>query len=304
MADVSGGGFHFQRHGLPLGFLKVFGELDDAEKRLAVHAEKFVAFDDAGFFRRAFAGDFIDDDLAGLGDPDLAQGASLEPARVLGFKSGGQIQGAFRARALDGEDDFFTATEHHFFHDAVERSAEAFDFFTIDREHAVAGLHARLVRRSVGKNVADAGLRNEVAGLADFPDDARGGECEKDGKQRSGDGDDDLVHRRDGGKGFGVAAAAFDGIHRRHLWQGDESARRNPAEAVLHAADFLFPNRLPEPDLEAVDLQTTPFRGEEMPDFMDENRDVEKRQDDEDQQGPVEDIGEEFHGWIRRTQGT
>ena len=102
-----------------------------------------------------------------------------------------------------------------------------------------------------------------------------------------------------GGSGCVVFFAAFQRFHRRHLRQRDEAAGGNPAEAVLHAVDFLFPDRLAEPDLETVDLQAAPFRRPEVAEFVNEDDDVENRQHDGNQQDHLENGGKSGHGWLK-----
>jgi hypothetical protein len=83
------------------------------------------------------------------------------------------------------------------------------------------------------------------------------------------------------------------------LRQRHKPACRDPAEAVLHAVDFFFPNRFPEPNLETVDLEPTPLACEKVAEFVDENDDVEDHQNDENQQNHLEDGGNNGHGWSR-----
>ena len=73
-------------------------------------------------------------------------------------------------------------------------------------------------------------------------------------------------------------ALAFDGFHRGHLRQGDVAAGGDAAEGVFDAVDLGLPDRLAEPDGEAVNLQAAPARGQEVAELMHEDEQVEKRQ--------------------------
>ncbi len=183
----------------------------------------------------------------------MAEAAALEPAGFFGFKSGPQGDGLGGAGTLDGVADFLAAAEDDVLGDGLERSCEAVDLDAVDGDDVVSQLETGFLRRAVGDQEADLGGGDKVGGLADLPDQHGGKQGEQDGEKRTGEGDDDLVQRSDGRERLGILGSTFKRFHGSHLRQGHKSAGGNPAEAVLDAVDFLFPNRGAEPDLEPVD---------------------------------------------------
>ena len=122
--------------------------------------------------------------------------------------------------------------------------------------------------------VVDLALR-----LADHPNNQSHREGETEAEKWTCGGDDDFVERFDRRKVFaGVLRLALHGFHGRELRDCDEAARRNRAEPVFHAVDRFAPNRLAEPDGEFFHHQTAPTGGQEVPEFVHHNEEVENQQ--------------------------
>jgi hypothetical protein len=290
-------GLDAEFHGFPFLLAEVLGKLEQAVELDAVDGNNPVALDEAGVGGGAVRADLADDGGAGGVDPHLAQSAALEPAGFFGFKSGFEDHRIGLAGPLDGVGDFLAAAEDDALGDRAEGSGEAIDGHAVDFGNLVAGEQTRLGGRAGRQHVSDFLGGDEIRGFADFPNDHCGGQGQQHRKQRTGESDDDLIQRTDRRQRVGVLFAAFEGLHRGHLRQRDKSAGGDPAEAVLHAVDFLFPDRLAEPDLETVDSQATPFRGPEVAEFMDEDDDVEHHHNDEDQNDDLNECGKTGHGW-------
>jgi len=58
----------------------------------------------------------------------------------------------------------------------------------------------------------------------------------------------------------------------------------------MNAIDCLFPNRLPKPDAEFLDVEATPARGEKMPKLVHHNQQVEQDQDLEEDEDDARDV--------------
>ena len=91
---------------------------------------------------------------------------------------------------------------------------------------------------------------------------------------------------------------ALEAAHRCHLRQRHKAAKGNRAEAVFDAVDGLLPERLAEPDVEFVDLQPAPPRGEEVAPLMNDDHEIE----DEDDQQEGSDEVEAFHEAQKRAE--
>ncbi len=116
-------------------------------------------------------------------------------------------------------------------------------------------------------------------------------EREEQTEERSGDGDDDFVERSDLRQTLAIDIHfAFDDVHRRELRQGDETAKRDRAERVLHAVDRLLPERFPKPDAKLFDHQTAPAGGEEVPQLMHDDEQIKKDNDLEEDEKDAEDM--------------
>ncbi len=125
--------------------------------------------------------------------------------------------------------------------------------------------------------------------MADRPDDAGKSEREEQTKKRPGKGDDDFVERGNARERGAIDIHfALDDVHRRELRQGDKAAERNRAERVGDSVDFLFPDRLAEPDTELLDHQPAPFRREEMPELMHDDEQVKEDDDLEEDEEKTE----------------
>ena len=172
----------------------------------------------------------------------------------------------------------------------------------VDRCDVVAGLETGIGggigdRRSVGElndgvDGADAGgVELGEGGFADEPDDTGEGEGEEDIERGAGDEDQHLRRVVDGWEGGDVGGAfALDGAEVGELREEDVAAERDPGEAVF---DAVFPAARPdggaETDGETLDLGAAFAGGEEMAEFVDEDRAAEK--EDDEKRGP--DVGEE-----------
>ncbi len=176
----------------------------------------------------------------------------------------------------------------HVAHPGVDRLA-------VNAQDAVSRQQAGLCGGGAGENVADGCARYGGGGFAHHPDDAGKGEGEQEREERPCGGHDDFIQRLERLQPGRNVRLALNGFHVRHLRQGDEAARRNPAKAPLHAADFLLPERLAEPNLEAVHVGSAPARRQEVPELMHEHHEVEKENHQHDEPGGGEDGGKGTH---------
>ena len=258
-------------------------KLKQAEELDAIDGGDAVAFAKARIGSRTVRADFANDGGAGGIDADLAETTTLEPAGFLGFKTGFQGDRSSFAGAFDGVRDFLTATENDALGDGIEGSGEAIDRNAIDFCDLVPRQQASLGGRAFGQDISDFLCGNEIGRFSDLPYNHCGRQCQQHGEKRTGKSDDDFIKRGDRWKRFPGLLASLQCLHGCHLWQCNEAAGGNPSETVLHTIDLLFPNGLPEPDLKAINLETTPFCSPEVAEFVDKDDDVEKRHDDGDQ---------------------
>ena len=166
-------------------------------------------------------------------------------------------------------------------------------------EDAVADAEAGGLRGGVRLDLADDGAV-ELQVVADFgrhrPDEQRERQAEHHVAERAADADDDALPP---GRGLEVAqrrlvAPALDRLHpgRIELGQRDVAAKGNPADLVLRALDSTLPNRRTEAQGECVDDQSGEARGEEVAQFVNEDREAEEQQHGDRRAGPDEPSGQ------------
>ena len=139
---------------------------------------------------------------------------------------------------------------------------------------------------------------------ADYPEYAGEDEGEDDVEDRAHDRDDHLVGVGDLREFLGLfAARAFDAFHVGELGQGDVAAERDDGDAVVDAV-FASPaeETRSEADGEALDLQAALASGEEVAEFVDEDRATEEDGDEADAPERAEEVAERnvIHGRKRK----
>ncbi len=246
----------------------------------SVEGDDFVAGLNARQGRWAGRDDFIHHEfLFRRADQDLAQGGALPEGGLV--EVGRDIEGPGNAVARDGDDDFGPGAGDDAPDDGVAVAEEFGDRMAVDGLNFITGFDSGQVGGAARLDVADdGGLFRVGDGFADAPDDAGEKQREAKAEKRPGKRDDDLLPGRGGRQFlFGRLRLAFDGVRVGHLRQRDITACRYGAEDVVDAVDLPGPERLAEPDGEFIDLQAAPFGGEEMAQFVDDDEDVEERDD-------------------------
>ena len=152
------------------------------------------------------------------------------------------------------------------------------------RNDLVARLETSLGRGPIGNYIADNRGRFRFADRPPHrPDDDRKNDSKQKTEERTGEGDDDFVERRNLRQLRAIDVRfALDHVHGRELRQRHEPAERQRTKRILHAVDRFFPNRFAEPDAKFFDIKATPARGQKMAKLVDNDEQIEKNQDLED----------------------
>ena len=293
-ADGEGDGF-------AIGGLDGFADLEAVVDGLAVEGEELVTGLEACVGGGAVFLDLADHGGFFASDADVFERGAFENAAEEGGFFGSDAGGVGGHGALDealaGAVDFevdvgaFAGDDGPA--DGVDEAFEAFDGLVVDFDDFIADLEAAFGGGAVFGDVADGGGDEGFGfGFAEPGDEEgeEGGEAEAE--EGAGEGDDDFVEGGDGWQGFFGVDIAFDGLHGGHLGEGDEATGGDAAEAVLDTVDGFFPERLAEPDLEAVDVEAAPAGGEEVAPFVDEDHQIEHQEDLDDEDDGVEDFAE------------
>ena len=64
---------------------------------------------------------------------------------------------------------------------------------------------------------------------------------------------------------------------------------------LVHSVDRFLPNRLTEPDLKTIDVETAPTSSEKVPPLVNDNHDVEHHDDKKNDADEAEGRNKEFH---------
>jgi hypothetical protein len=74
-------------------------------------------------------------------------------------------------------------------------------------------------------------------------------------------------------------AFSLDEVHGSELGEFDEAAGWDGAEGVPDAIELFFPEWFTEPDAELFDVEPSPTSGQKVPDFVDDDDEVEEQDD-------------------------
>ena len=274
--------FHRQVDRSALMRVEVLGQRGQAEQGLSISRHNEVARLQSGLGRRAIGKHFGHHRGLRGQDADLAQ---LAASPTFAFGHGRlNLDLHHLTITLEFDRNKRLLAADHIPSDAFAHVAHAGEFahlVAIDLENAVAGLQSGFGRGSVGQDITDdRGAFRLADRTTNEPDNHRADQSQRHAGQRTGDGDDDFVHRRDRRQsGAVVLALSFDRFHWRELRQRNKPAGRDRSQAVFHPADRLFPDRLAEPDAELFHDQTPPARGKEVAQLVGDDDQVKKEQD-------------------------
>ena len=235
--------------------------------------------------------------------PDFLEPGCLFPFEKLLLLFLGGVDDHLHRLAIadDIEGNVIIFRRDHSPHQAVDRAHEALDRLAIDGCHAVQHLQGtRLSGGTVGIDVTDHRLLlGQTDRLAHPPDQKGKGHRQQKAKERTGEGDDDFIQRRNRRErlvfpAFAVGLA-FDRFHGRHLRQRHETAEGDGAQTVLHAVDGLLPDGFAKPDLKFINLQSPPPRRQEMAPFVHHNHEIKQHDDKEQNADPGKGVEEGGH---------